>query len=960
MLQFEINNSAPTSTSVETVNKNVIETEFDPRQLHHKETVFSLSNGYIGVRGSFEEGYPENNPGTMINGVYDDVEVALTELVNCPNWLPLLTIIDGEPFSMDAGEIISYERRLDLSLGLLSRDIRWKSPKGHTLDFHFQRFVSLADQHTLAIRLAIASVDFDGEIKVLSGFDAQSETKGKEHWKTIAQGTQTNQLWLHSQTLSSKIELGMAAKILVRVDTQDIDITSQISSNDNRLELTHQITPGQTLKVEKIVAVYTSRETKTPLEAALNKLEEKSTYQTNLATHIASWEKLWQDNDIIIEGDDKAQLGVRYNLFQILSVAPRHDDRVSIPPKTLTGFAYHGHIFWDTEIFILPLLTYTQPALARNLLNYRYHTLPGARRKAQEAGHKGAIFAWESATTGDEVTPKEVFDPNGEVVRIWCGDLEIHINADIAYGIWNYWQATKDDQWMRDYGASIFLETAAFWESRTEWNLHHNYYEIRDVIGPDEHHERINNNAFTNIMAAWHLNSAVEVWNWLEETYPEAAKQLSQKLNLNSENFSHWTKISQNMYVSTNKETGLIEQFDGYFSLKDINPDDYADRTKSIQSVLGVEETNQSQIIKQPDVLMLFYMLRDRYDLKTIQANWDYYTPRTDHTHGSSLGPAINAIIACELQQPQIAYHHFMRAALVDLENSRLNANDGIHGASAGGIWQAIVFGFAGVRFTPSGAVASPVLPPHWTRLQFRLQYQGEWYDFDLRNDNNQDGIRVKSQIKGAIFDLDGVITDSSEYHYQAWQKLADQEGIPFNREANEAIRGVPRRESLLTILGDRTATEAEIQEMMTRKNNYYIELIQNVSPKDLLPGVAELLNQMRASGVKLALGSSSKNARTVIKLLQIDDLFDAIADGYSVEKHKPEPDLFLFAAEGLGLSPSECIVLEDAEAGVEAGLAAGMKVVGLGPTQRVGKANVVLSDFDGVTWEQLRSQLQD
>jgi kojibiose phosphorylase len=450
---------------------------------------------------------------------------------------------------------------------------------------------------------------------------------------------------------------------------------------------------------------------------------------------------LWRDCDVVIEGDPTAQIAIRYNLFQLLAAAPRHDDRVSIPAKTLSGFVYRGHVFWDTEIFLIPFLTFTQPQIARNLLSYRYHTLDGAKRKAKEAGYEGAMFAWESASTGDEVTPRWVFAEDGTPVRIWCGDIELHINADVAYAVWQYWQATGDHGWMQRQGAEIILETAVFWGSRVEWNAVRNCYEISDVIGPDENHERVNNNAFTNGMVQWHMETAISVIDWLRECYPERATELEAQLNLKSR-LQHWHHIVRYMIVLHDSETGLIEQFEGFFDREDVNLDDYKGRTQSMQAILGIEETNKRQILKQPDVLMLLYLLRDS-TLKTslfpsdnkqvLQTNWDYYTPRTDHTYGSSLGPAIQAIMAAKLDKIEEAYEHFMRAALVDLKDVRGNAGEGIHAASTGGVWQAVVFGFAGVRLTSSGPIVeTPHLPPHWTRLKFRLHWHNQCYEFDI------------------------------------------------------------------------------------------------------------------------------------------------------------------------------------------------------------------------------------
>lgn len=714
--------SLQTQQLINAIGWNVIEKEFNPSVLHHKETVFTIGNGYLGTRGTFEEGYPQECSATLVHGVYDDVAIASTELVNCPNWLHFVIKIAGEQFQLHSGQVLSYERRLDLHLGLLSRDITWRSPKGHTVKIHFERFASLANQHVLAIRCQIKSVDFVGEIEVEAGLIPEPDTEGTEHWKTLNQSSTGDTLWLHSQTLNSAIQLAIATKV-----------KSQQSEKFPSFPLSPcSLLPGETLTVEKIVTLYTSRDTEKPLEMALSELEKMPTYPTLLAAHIAAWEKVWQDCDVIIEGDETAQLSVRYNIFQLLAVAPRHDDRVSIAPKTLSGFPYRGHVFWDTEIFILPLLTFTQPHLARNLLNYRYHTISGARRKAQEMGFAGAMYAWESAVSGDEVTPRWVPGPDGGTIRIWCGDIELHINSDIAYAVWQYWKATGDDSWMQDFGAEIILDTAIFWSSRVEWNPERNCYDIRDVIGPDENHDRVDNNAFTNIMTQWHLQKALIVWEWLCQVAPDKSELLGEQLNICPQRLQNWERIQQNLYINQHPITGLIEQCEGFFQLEDINLADYEDRTKSMQALLGIEAASKTQILKQPDVLMLLYLLRDKFDRKTLQTNWDYYHPRTDHAYGSSLGPAIHAILACDLQKPESAYNHFLQAALVDLENTRRNAHEGIHAASAGSIWQAVVFGFAGIRITENGPVANPNLPPHWQSLKFKLRWRNQLYEFNL------------------------------------------------------------------------------------------------------------------------------------------------------------------------------------------------------------------------------------
>jgi kojibiose phosphorylase len=642
---------------------------------------------------------------------------------------------------------------------------------------------------------------------------------------------------------------------------------------------------------------------------------------------------------------------------------------VSIAAKTLSGFGYRGHVFWDTEIFVLPFFIFTQPAIARNLLLYRYHTLPGARQKAAENGLEGAMFAWESAATGKETTPRWVPGPGGlELIRIWCGDIELHISADIAYAVMQYWQVTGDDDFMRDYGAEIVLDTARFWGSRAEWNAEKGVYEILNVIGPDEYHDHVDNNAFTNNLARWNLQAAQRVLEWLQHEVPQKAGELVDALNLSPQRLEHWQDVIDKLALGFNPDTGLFEQFEGFYDRKAVDLDEFEPRQKSLQALLGIAGVQEYQILKQPDVLMLLYLLRSQYNSEILRSNWEFYTPRTDLSYGSSLGPAIHAILAVETGHVERGYRHFMHAASTDLTNARGNSQDGIHAATAGGLWQAAIFGFGGLRLGSEGLNVEAHLPVEWQRLQFKIRYRGKIYAYNLNRRSASAGQNPRMAtgvpqpafpIQGAIFDLDGVLTDTSELHYQAWKRLADEEGLPFNRKDNEALRGIPRRESLLLILKGRELPEEKIQELMRRKNHYYQESIQNLTPGDLLPGAPQFLRDVRSNGVKIAIGSASKNARAVIDKLGIGSLIDAISDGNSVNRQKPAPDLFLHAASQLSVEPHHCVVFEDAESGVAAALAGGMWAVGIGPQSRVGEAHLVISGLNEVTWPDLLERLQ-
>jgi kojibiose phosphorylase len=310
--------------------------------------------------------------------------------------------------------------------------------------------------------------------------------------------------------------------------------------------------------------------------------------------------------------------------------------------------------------------------------------------------------------------------------------LAIHISSDVAYAADQYWRVTGDDDWFQERGAELILDTAKFLAARAEWNPADGRYEYKDVIGPDEYHDHVNNNAYTNRLAQWNLEAALRSLAWLEARAPDHAQTLRQRLDLSEARLAHWREVASRIHLHV-QSNGLIEQFDGFFALKDVNLADYEPRTKSMHAIFGIEAANEYQVLKQPDVLMVQYLLHDEYPDHVIRANYDYYNPRTDHTYGSSLGPSIQAIIACIMGYPEDAYEHFIRAARADLRDVRGNAGDGIHGASAAGTWQAAVFGFAGLRLTPEGWTVTPRLPHHWKRLAFKFFHRGQLQEVDLR-----------------------------------------------------------------------------------------------------------------------------------------------------------------------------------------------------------------------------------
>ena len=724
--------------------------EFLPANQHHMETVFTLGNGYFATRGSFEEGVHGEHALTLAHGIFDDMPVSFTELVNLPNWLDLSLTVDGQPFRLDNGRIFHFNRTLNLYQGILRREVRWQAPDGTVLDLSFERFASYADEHVGALRLLVTAINRPCHLEIATGINGHIANDNFLHWQHLGQGQcEQGAIWLHTVTDKTGIELGLAAKVDVGGGTA---VSCEKCPGHPRLTITYNLEQAQTLQLDKLVSITASRDAvenaADVIRRALDTVHQHS-YDELYTAQQDAWRQLWEDGDVIIEGDDEAQLAVRFNLFQLLVAAAQHDDRVSIGAKTLSGLGYRGHVFWDTEIFILPYFIFTQPQLARNMLMYRYHTLPGARVKATENDFLGAQYAWESAITGEEMTPTWVphFSDRTKLIRIWTGDIQIHISADVAYAIMQYWRVTGDDDFVRDYGAEIILDTARFWGSRAEREEENGryHYAFRNVIGPDEYHDHVDNNSFTNYIARWHLQTALELFDWLQTNHPTKAHQLITDLQISSNLFDHWQDVIDNTLFLYNQETGLIEQFENFFDLEEVSLEFINQADKSLQIIFGVEGANERQVLKQADVIMLLCLFRDQFDQKAWQTNWDTYMPKTDHIYGSSLGPSYHAWAACEMELPEEAYEHFMLAARADLRNPRGNAGDGIHAASAGGVWQAVVFGFAGLNLEPEGYHFSPRLPAHWNRLAFALQLLGQNLWIEIQPGKP---IEVKERVK--------------------------------------------------------------------------------------------------------------------------------------------------------------------------------------------------------------------
>ncbi|HEX9071764.1 MAG TPA: glycoside hydrolase family 65 protein [Pseudolabrys sp.] len=680
-----------------------VEEGFTLAREHEVESLFAIGNGYVGSRGSLAEGSALSSPATFVAGVFDSDASSLSGLAPTADWTRLSTTIDGRPLRLDRGHNLEHRRILDMRQGIFWREWRHQDEAGRITRVRVLRLASLADRHLLVQCATITPENFSGTIFVdatLTGPVVQVTGSGTTVAMAVARRVMNStDLWMPS---------------------------TELIQGRQGLELTL----GETYRLDRVVALYTSRETADPRETARRHVERAIENVAGvIGEHRDAWLARWQASDVRIEGDPAAQRALRFAIYHLVSAANPQDERVSIGARGLSGTTYKGHVFWDTDIFMLPFFILAYPEAARALVMYRYHTLAAARGKAARLGYRGALYAWESADSGEDVTPLFVVAPDGQVVRILTGEQEQHISADVAFGVWNYWQATGDHHFLVEAGAEILIETARFWASRAKREEDGRYH-IRGVIGPDEYHETVDDNAYTNGMAQWNLEAAGEIANLVAERWPGTWQALSRRLGIEPEESRRWQQVARDLYTGFDERTGLFEQFRGYFDLEEIDLAAFVPRTAPMDVLLGRERIQRSKVIKQPDVVMLVYLLWERMPPAVRKANFEYYEPRCGH--GSSLSPAVHALVAARLGDIALAERYFRQAAEVDLADSMGNAVGGIHAGALGGLWQAAVLGFAGLHFRGESPEHRANLPPSWRSLSTRFQLRGRWHELTL------------------------------------------------------------------------------------------------------------------------------------------------------------------------------------------------------------------------------------
>lgn len=730
----------------------IIEDSFNETQLVTTGSNFMIGNGYLGYRGTFEEWGAKEYVACVVTDTWDQAEGSRwSELCNVPNGLYTQLFVDDEMLSAFKGDTSDYHRALDMRYGLNQRKVSWKSPKGKSVTLEVEKFASHANHHLLSMSYRFKATE-KASYRLLTGIDGAVWSINGEHYRSQEPMEKDDCIGMQLVTGELATEIMVWEGITI---TGKDPIRSGILKEDKRIlrELVFELDPGEEITVEKVVSITHNNELADHGKVGLEELQEglKAGHAQLLEAHKAHWDQFWSVSDIRIEGNMEAQVLARFNIYQAYIATPIHDN-LPIGARGLSCQVYQGAAFWDQETFNLPMYIYTHPEIARKLVTYRHDTLAGARRKAKKLGYYGAFYAWTSGKTGDELFPDHFFTDvlTGRKLRNHFNCWQIHISPDVVYGIWSYYEATQDWDFMLKHGAEVLFEVAQFLVSRVHFKKDKNRYELIRVLGPDEYHENVDNNIYTNYLSKYSLEKACLIFEEMTVRSPERLSELMATVKITNVSLENWKEIAELMYITQpDAKTKVIEQFDGYFQLEDVGPDEVRERLIDPGEYWGWPNgvAVATQVLKQADVIQLLALM-DGFSKEVLTANYEYYEPRTEH--GSSLSPSVHALVASRAGHREEAYRYYMESATIDLYNASKKVLSGgsflggIHTAAAGGVWLIIVQGFAGFRVTEDGIAFTPALPKAWDGLAFKLQVKGCLLHISL----TQQGISVESDSR--------------------------------------------------------------------------------------------------------------------------------------------------------------------------------------------------------------------
>ncbi|MGE5599008.1 MAG: family 65 glycosyl hydrolase domain-containing protein [Bacteroidota bacterium] len=717
---------------------------FDPARSRFTESIFSLANEHMGVRGSFEEGYSgESLPGTYAAGIYypDRTRVGwwkigypeyYAKLVNLTNWLAVGVELDGERLDLAAGRHRDFRRTLDMRQAILTRSYIWQVPDGGEVFLVFKRFLSLADPELACISVTVTPLDRAMVVAFTPALDGgvvnRDANYGEAFLDEVERGFDREAAFLTVRTRKTAFDVSTAMTVRLRPEGADGKQAEKMPYAEGRRigwRLALPVAAGRSVTLEKFIAVCTSRDHPKEVLARTAAAKARTAWERGFAGLLAEHGEVmaakWAESDVEIEGDVRAQQGIRYNILQLLLTYRGRDPLLNIGPKGLTGEKYGGGAYWDTEGVCFPFYLYTDARTARNLLLYRHRHLAAAKENAARLGLPGALYPM---VTMDGYECHNEWEITFE---------EIHRNAAIAYAIYSYTEYTGDRSYLLTHGLEVLVAISRFWAGRVTYNPRKGRYMLLGVTGPNEYENNVNNNWYTNRMAAWTLEYTVDVLARLEREDPEAHRRLVGELGLTADERERWGEIARLMYYPYDAELGIFVQNDGYLDKEQCTVAEIPPAELPLNKHWSWDRILRSPFIKQADVVQGLYFLPDRFDLECQRRNFEYYEART--VHESSLSPSVHSIVASRLGYREKAYQLFLRSARLDLDDCNGDTEDGLHLTSMGGTWAAVAQGFAGVSIEGGRLSFAPYLPEPWRSYSFRMRFRGRRLSITVRAD---------------------------------------------------------------------------------------------------------------------------------------------------------------------------------------------------------------------------------
>ncbi len=762
---------------------------FYPENEKLRETLCTVGNGYMGVRGCFEgeSASDIHYPGTYIAGVYNRLGTKIhnkmiynNDFVNCPNWLLIEFRIGTSDFlSLLKMDLLSYTQTLSFRDGILERSFIFNDGLGRITRIRSKRLTSMADPHICAIKYEITPLNYSEKITLRSSIDGNVINDGVEryrqlnskHLSLVAHGESRDGIFLHVQTNRSKCQIVMNARTAVCQNGKQLTTAKGISKKKARIseEIEIDVLANTTYTVEKYVSVYTSldRGVSNPKKAAQDAVSQIKSFKKIYLAHAKTWKSLWDRADIRINGDRFVQKTTRLHIYHLLVTASPHNTVIDagMPARGLHGEAYRGHIFWD-ELYILPFYNIRFPEITRALLMYRYNRLNDAKRYAVQNGYEGAMYPWQTADSGAEETQEVHFNPKDGSWGPDLSRLQRHVSIAVFHNVWKYVSDTGDRKFLEDYGAEIMLEIARFWASIATYDTDTEKYHIKGVMGPDEFHEQLSgadehglkDNAYTNVMVVWLLEKSLEL---IESLSKKTLVRLKGKIGFSAGEIKRWQEISKNMNIVM-LDGKIISQFDGYNALKELDWDYYRNKYGDIHRmdrILKAEGNSPDlyKVTKQADTLMMFYVLAPgevqhilnhlgyQVDdaIQLLKENYRYYEKRT--SHGSTLSKIVHAVISSYMDEGNTVWGWFVEAMKSDIfDTQRGTTIEGIHSGVMAGSLDIIMRCFAGINLSGIIPEVNPHMPGHWNSLAFRICHRNIWYDLEI----TQKGVKVRARGK--------------------------------------------------------------------------------------------------------------------------------------------------------------------------------------------------------------------